>query len=277
MHRPVSSREDVRRPGRAVLRGFVAFLAAFGCVELYSVVDAANSSRTRSEAPPYAATDVVAPPPDQLTEWSFHLAGSSVSREEWTSLADRAIGVRDRVNEGDLEWVETVVELESLFFEVDDRLACAARYAEDVQSGCSVRYDLGIERQSKTEGRVVYSRGTSFMDDESAAEQAACELFLKCMAHSKLGGIVPIPEADWSEIVVYQLIGLLPMGDDLRVPENLRVQAGWCDDYRRELARQIHEGETERSAFVEAKMLGLENKARYFRWRADKFEEEAAG
>lgn len=231
--------------------------------------------REPSSGPPhYAEADVEAPPPSQLTEWSFVLGGTSLSHDDWSALAEHAFGARDAVNGGDAAWVDAVVALESPFFEVDDRLACAARYGSSVESHCAVRFDLGIQRQSSTEGRVMYARGTLLMEDEGPAEKAACELFVKCMAHSKLDGVVPIPKTAWSEIVVYQLIGLLPMADDLRVPENLRVQAGWAEDYRRELEGKIREGELDRTAVLEAKILSLENKARYTRRRAEEFEAE---
>lgn len=199
-----------------------------------------------------------------------------MSRDDWKSLSDRAIGIRGSVNEGDFSWVDTVVALESPFFEVDDRLACAARYGATIQSNCMVRFDLGIQRESATDGRVVYSRGTPFAGEDGSPVDESCEVFLKCMAHSKLGGVVPIPKADWTEMVVYQLVGLAPMTDDLRSPENLRVGAKMSEDYQLQLERQVREGEVEQTAFLTAKMLNLEDKARYFRRRAEEFEEHAA-
>ena len=95
------------------------------------------------------------------------------------------------------------------------------------------------------------------------------------MTQSKLGGVVPIPKADWSELVIYQLVGLTPMTDELRNSESLRVGAKMSEDYRRELERQVREGEVEQTAFLSAKILGLQDKARYFLLRARELEEQA--
>lgn len=256
------------------MRGAMAFLAGFACVQVGAITTAPRPREPSSGPPHYGEAGVEAPPPSQLTEWSFVLGGSSLARDEWSVLAEQGFGARDAVNGGDAAWVDAVVTLESPFFEVDDRLACAARYGSTVESHCAVRFDIGIQRQSPMEGRVMYARGTLLTENESPTEDAACELFVKCMAHSKLDGIVPVPTAEWSEMVVYQLIGLVPMADDLRVPENLRVQAGWAEDYRRELERKIRENEVDRTPVLEAKILSLEDKARYLRRRADEFEAE---
>lgn len=273
-----SEPENVRRSRRAFFRGTIAFIATFACVQLYAMSTAPRPSGLGPEPPQYAATDIAAPPPDHLTDWSFYLGGTSLSREDWKSLSERAIGIRGSVNDGDATWVDTVVALESPFFEVDDRLACAASYGTSIKSSCMVGFEIGIQRRSATEGLVAYSRGTPFVEDAAAdappVDASACEVFLKCMAHSKLGGIVPIPKADWLEIVVYQLVGLTPMTDDLRSPENLRVGARMSEDYRRELERRVRDGEAELTAFLSAKMLGLQDKARYFLRRAAEFEEQ---
>jgi hypothetical protein len=63
------------------------------------------------------------------------------------------------------------------------------------------------------------------------------------------------------------------MTDDLLDPENLRVGAKMSDDYKRELERQVTSGEAEQTAFLAAKILSLEDNARYVRRRADQFEE----
>jgi hypothetical protein len=256
----------------------LAFAATFACVHACSERRDSRRGDVGSDEYLSAATEVVAPTPDQLEGWTYLLAGTSMSREQWHSLSERAEGLRANVNAGDETWVDTVVALESPFFEVDDRLACAAAYGSTIERGCTVRFDLGIERQSRSEGLVVFAHGTAVKPqatDEARLDEAACDLFLRCMTQSKLGGVVPIPNADWPDVVVYQLVGLTPMTDDLHNPENLRVGAKMSTDYSRKLAQQVRDGAIEQTAFLSAKMRGLDDKARYFLRRAAELEGQA--
>lgn len=224
----------------------------------------------------FATSQVEAPPADQLTGWEFLLAGASMTRAGWESLADDAVGIRGRVDDGDAAWVDTVVELESPFFAIEQRVACGVRYGTEIRASCSARFDIGIQRSTATRGRVVYTRVTALMDEEPVPERDVCELFLKCIAHAKLGGIVPIPDDAWADIVVYQLVGFRPSTDDLRNPEHLRAGAAMADDYQRELQRQIDEGETERTAAVQAKIQSLGLSARHARSVAVQLEQPSA-
>jgi len=270
--------EPTRRWYVAVLRGVLAFGVTFGCVQLCNERRASRPSGLGSEYL-YTATEVVAPTPDQLEGWTYHIAGTSISREQWHLLSERAVGVRANVNADDETWVDTVVALESPFFEVDDRLACAAAYGSTIKGECMVRFDLGIERQSRSEGLVVFTHGTAFKqeasDEAPHLDDAACDFFLRCMTQAKLGGVVPIPDADWPDIVVYQLVGLTPMTDDLLDPENLRVGAKMSTDYSRKLEQQVRDGAAEQTAFLSAKVRGLDDKARYFLRRAAELEGQA--
>lgn len=268
-------RKNGPRPAQVLLRCLVAFAATFGCVQLWARTDGARLWRPDSGPLHFPAVSVSAPRPGQLTSWSYYVAGT-LSREDWALLTKRAVGIRRSVNQGHFTWVDTVAALESHFFEVDDRLACGAQYGMNLESSCRARFDIGIQRQSATDGRIAYSRGAPLMEERSAADQSACGLFIKCMAHSKLGGVVPLPEADWSEVVVYQLVAMVPPRAKLRDPENLRVYAKMYAEHAQDLRTKARLDDEAVTPYLQVKLMRLDDQIRYFHRRADELEGQDA-
>lgn len=249
----------------------------FGCVVAYAGVSAyaRRSGSSDGVGPATLPTStVLAPEPEQLRDWSFLQGGSRASRDAWRERSLRSLGIRANLDAGDATWLDTVASLESLFFEAEERLACAARYGASVRRACMVRFDLGLHRESDSSGRVVFAEASLVSSPESTDDASTCELLAKCLAHAKLGGVVGLPNGTEDDLAVYQLVGLRPLSEFQLDPENIRAWAEQSDAYREQLERDVADGRTVDTPSLQAKRMQLADHARYYRMRATQLELE---
>lgn len=137
-----------------------------------------------------------APPPELLRDsWS---QDPSAAADNEARLDDGAVDLVDSVQRGEWDHVELLSALQDPAFVSEQRLACADRYATEIETACSYRLEMLVERRDPSQGQIVHSRvrihDHHLIDGEPS--DPACGDFAMCIAGARLGQTVPMTNDD---------------------------------------------------------------------------------
>ena len=144
------------------------------------------------------------PSPEQLREsWS---ADPARAADDEARLDAGTVDLVASVQGGEWAHVELLAALQDPAFVGDERLACAELYATDVQTACSYRLEMLIDRRDEGYGEIMTARAMiherHLTDDELTDE--GCDDFAMCLAGIRVGQSVPIPQTESDTLAVSQ-------------------------------------------------------------------------
>ena len=100
--------------------------------------------------------------------------------------------------EKDAEWFETAVALTDPEYVRDERVLCGREWESKINRVCNYEIQTIVNNEGRN-SKVVYSRAVP--DDEETANSPGCRGFMGCIANTRLGSTVPMPEAQNSDFV----------------------------------------------------------------------------
>lgn len=214
--------------------------------------------------PSEVAPDVPAAPDvgDDDNEWvADHATWSDIER--WRTAAEHAVNVRARIESDDHTWVDTCVALEDLYLAREKRLACGTRYGEPITRFCAYHLVHVVAREGLTTGRIVYSRAdlASNLAGEDWTNEPACARYVNCIAASRLGEEIALPETDETEVALAQSLQAAKADKRLSDPKMLRF---YSEALAKDAELRASRGE-DKTAHGRVKIEQLELKAQYFR------------
>lgn len=136
------------------------------------------------------------PPPEILREsWSTDPTHSV----EWDrELNHGTIDLVGAIQRGEWEYVNTLADLQNPAFVSEGRLGCGDRYAGAIETACSYRMEMILQRVDEAKGELVYTRvvphARHLIDNEPSDPH--CHDFVMCLAGVRLGERISIPPGE---------------------------------------------------------------------------------
>lgn len=116
-----------------------------------------------------------------------------------------AVNIKREMLDGQEKWLTTVLAVEDLFLARDARRRCGRDIGFEIEESCHYSLDLAIERTGRLEGTIVAARSELSGD----ATEDVCEAYASCIATTRLGEKVALPEgADGIHGISQKLIAI---------------------------------------------------------------------
>jgi hypothetical protein len=136
-----------------------------------------------------------------------------VSRDKALRAAlDQPENVKASMKKGDAKWMPTVLALENLSFARDERLECDRALGQEIESNCSFRLHVAVERTGPNRGVVRRA------DGRPNANEAVCEAYAACRADGYLGKEMPLPAGGGDVYGIEQSLVTFPFRQELLDP-----------------------------------------------------------
>lgn len=165
------------------------------------------------------------------TELADEYSVSSLALSEETLeavLAERR-NIRGLFFEGEDEWLDTIERLDDPDFVSEGGLRCAARHGRRI-STCFYRMSTVVQPTSDGFGSVVHAE-SELVDprespDPGASNHADCAVYAGCLAHVRVGEVVPIPRREKDLFAVEEMVHATQAKEELFRPDKIVEMIG---------------------------------------------------
>lgn len=194
-----------------------------------------------------------------------------MSRVELELLIDEAKNLRGMFAAGDGKWIDTLVHVDDYAFVAEPRLACAARYAQDIDV-CFYRLAMVIAPSEAGRGEIVHARA-DLVDpadgpDPTAQNHRQCAQYIDCLGEIRIGQTIPVPRDMTAPFALEELFQSSQVRPELLRADKVRQMLPLFDG---EVA--FLDAKENRSLHQERKLRSTRATARYMRRHLRKLED----